>query len=249
MNYASPRSDVSVHIPRSLRGGAVKFAPGEVLLRRHWRGGRMNVMYLVRVAADDEHGLRLWLPVGSPYWRLVAEDSATDRGSATDQPRNARLARSSWIGSDVMVWMPENKPYSVFWFWTDGAFSGWRVNLEEPYVRWADRGCAGVDTADQVLDVVVRPDHSWRWKDEDEFQAKIGHPLYWTPAQASEIRATADRLVKLAEAAEFPFDGTWCGFRPDASWTVPALPSGHDRPRAVPAPRQGSSQTAARPQR
>ncbi len=214
----------------------MKFAPGEVLVRRHWRGGRVTLVQVVRVAADDEHGLRLWLPDGSPYWRLVAE-GGTGHGEATpDQGRIARLARNRWTGSDVMIWMPEHKPYSVFWFWSDGMFSGWHANLEEPYVRWADRGCAGVDTADQALDVIVRPDHSWRWKDEDDFHARTGHPVYWTQAQAAQIRATGDGLVKLAEAGEFPFDGTWCGFRPDASWTIPALPPGHDRPRAI-APR------------
>jgi hypothetical protein len=133
----------------------------------------------------------------------------------------------------VMIWMPENKAYSVHWLWSDGAFSGWHANLEEPYVRWADRGCAGVDTADQGLDIVIRPDRSWRWQDEAEFQARTGDPLYWTPGQAAAIRATADRIVRLAEAGQFPFDGTWCGFRPDASWTVPALPQGYDRPRAL----------------
>lgn len=211
----------------------MKFAPGEVLVRRHWRGGRISLMQVVRVAADDEHGLRLWLPIGSPYWRLVAEDGGGPPDATIDQMRNSRLARFMWSGSDIMIWMPENQPYSVFWFWADGMFSGWHVNLEEPYVRWADRGCAGVDTADQALGVIVRPDRSWRWRDEDEFRARTGHPLYWTEAQAAQIRATGDQLVKLAEASAFPFDGMWCGFRPDASWTVPALPPGHERPRAI----------------
>jgi hypothetical protein len=211
----------------------VKFAPGEVLVRRHWRGGRVSALYLVRVAADDERGLRLWLPAGSPYWRLVADDGDTHRDTPIDRLRTPRLDRQIWSGSDTLIWMPENRPYSVYWLWTDGIFSGWHANLEEPYVRWADRGCAGVDTADQALDVVIRPDRTWRWRDEDEFHARTGHPLYWTESQATQIRATADRLVKLAEAGDFPFDGTWCGFRPDASWTVPALPAGFDRPRAV----------------
>jgi hypothetical protein len=199
----------------------VKFAPGEVLVRRHWRGGRVTRMHVLRVAADDEQGLRLWLPSGSPSWRA-------DEGG--------QLARTSWQGPDVMLWLPDTKPYSVCWFWADGMFDGWSANLEEPYVRWADRGCAGVDTADHSLGLVVRPDRSWRWRDEDEFHARTGHPLYWTDAQAAQIRGVGDRLVKLVETAEFPFDGTWCGWRPDASWTVPALPPGHDRPRAL-APR------------
>jgi hypothetical protein len=217
----------------TFRGASVKFAPGEVLVRRHWRGGRVSALYLVRVAADDDRGLRLWLPAGSPYWRLVADGADSQRDGSADPTRAPRMERQTWTGSDTMIWMPENRPYSVHWIWTDGIFAGWHAKLEEPYVRWADRGCAGVDTADQALDVVVRPDRSWRWRDEDEFHARTGHPLYWSEAQAAQIRATADRLVKLAEAGEFPFDGTWCGFRPDASWTVPALPAGYDRPRAV----------------
>jgi hypothetical protein len=191
-------------------------------------------MFVTRVAADDEYGLRLWLPTGSPYWRVIGEGGRTHHDHAIDELSTAPLKQLTWTGSDVMIWMPESRPYSVWWFWTDGAFDRWYANLEEPYVRWADRGCAGVDTADHALDLIVRPDHSWRWKDEDEFQARTGHPLYWTDAQAVQIRGTGDRLTKLAEAAEFPFDGTWCGFRPDASWTVPGLPAGHDRPRAVP---------------
>ena len=207
----------------------MKFAPGEVLVRRYWRGGRVVLMHVLRVAADDERGLRLWLPAGSPYWRLARQDGPP----AQSDPQGTRLTRQIWTGTDVMIWMPEKKAYSVYWLWSDGAFAGWHVNLEEPYVRWADRGCAGVDTADQALDLVVRPDRSWRWKDEDEFHARTGDPLYWNSGQAAQIKATADSVVRLVETAQFPFDGTWCGFRPDASWTVPALPRGYDRPRAL----------------
>ena len=211
----------------------MRFAPGEILLRRNWRGGRVRFMNVTRVVADDEQGLRLWLPIGSPYWRIVADDGNTHHDVAINQLHGAGLRQLSWSGSDVMLWMREGMPYSVWWFWTDGEFVGWYANLEEPYVRWADRGCAGVDTADHALDLIVRPDHSWRWKDEEEFQARTGHPLYWTEAEAAQIRADGDRLTRLAEAGGFPFDGSWTGFRPDASWTVPGLPPGHDRPRAL----------------
>jgi hypothetical protein len=208
----------------------VKFAPGEVLLRRYWRGGRISTLFVARVAADDERGLRLWLPIGSPFLRLEAEDSRAHHPEALP---GARLVRGAWTGSDVMIWMPPGCSYSVWWFWSDGAFDGWYVNLEEPHVRWSDRGCAGVDTADHALDITVSPDHTWRWKDEAEFDARTGHALYWSQAQAYQIRATGERLARSAEAAEFPFDGTWTGFRPDASWTVPGIPAGHDRPRAL----------------
>jgi hypothetical protein len=219
----------------------MRFAPGEVLLRRYWRGDRISFIKLCRVAADDEFGLRLWLPAGYPFWQLLDADGRSLKESPI-------LARRLWKGSDVMIWMPDQRPYSVWWFWNDGSFLGWYVNLEDPYVRWADRGCAGVDTSDHALDVWVEPDHTWRFKDSDEFQARVGHPLYWTAAQAARIQATGEELTRLAEAARFPFDGTWTGFRPDAGWTVPALPPGADRPRAIiPAPRPGAEHGVRHP--
>jgi hypothetical protein len=234
----------------------VKFAPGEVLVRRYWRGGHLQRFYLVRVAADDDRGLRLWMPAGSPWWRLAAPDGdETSEPDASAEPARPRLVRETWTGPDVLVWLPEQAPYAVSWLWDDGIFAGWRVSLEEPYVRWADRGCAGVDTVDHLVDLVVRPDHTWRWQSRGEHAqptadgdggtpvgrppagpARFVDPLDWAHPQAAQLRASAERLIKLVEARQFPFDGTWRGFRPDASWTVPALPPGYDRPRAVPRP-------------
>ena len=211
----------------------MRFAPGEVLVRRYWRGGRISMMTLVRVAADDEFGLRLWLPAGYPYWRITDSAGRNLHEAPLDQLTEPRLTRMQWTGSDVMIWMPEDRPYSVWWFWTDGMFSGWYGNLEEPYVRWADRGCAGVDTSDHALDLKVEPDRKWQWKDAEQFAELTGHPMYWNEAQAARIRANGEELIRLAEGGRFPFDGTWCGFRPDAGWTVPGLPPGADRPRAV----------------
>jgi len=205
----------------------MRFAPGEVLVRRCWRGGKITFLMLTRVAADDDQGLRLWLPAGYPYWRSSGADG---------------LTREVWTGSDVLLWHPEGSAdplggrstgYSVWWFWREGNFDGWHVNLEEPYQRWADRGSAGIDTADHALDLKVATDGRWRWNEEDEFRARTGHPMYWTSEHAERIRATGERLGRLAEQRAFPFDGTWNGYRPDAGWTVPALPPGADRPRAL----------------
>ena len=40
----------------------------------------------------------------------------------------------------------------------------------------------------------------------------------------------ADEAFELVGQAKFPFDGTWCEFRPDPAWER-ALPAGWDRPR------------------
>src|SRR5207237_5593572 len=90
---------------------------------------------------------------------------------------------------------------------------------------------AGADTEDHALDVWVEPDRSWRWKDEDEFAERTG--VFWSSAEAERIRAEGVRVVAAAAAGAFPFDGTWCDFRPDPSWRPSELPAaGWDRPRA-----------------
>lgn len=61
----------------------------------------------------------------------------------------------------------------------------------------------------------MQPDLNWYWKDEDEFAERTDHPLFWTSTEAARIRAAGERLIAEAQAGRFPFDGTWCGFRPD----------------------------------
>jgi hypothetical protein len=143
-----------------------------------------------------------------------------------------RLVEGPWQGPGVLKLTPPDAAYSVWWFRTpDGRFAGWYVNLEEPAVRWDDGDLAGVDIVDQDLDIWVTPDRSWQWKDEEEFVERLGFPShYWVPDEAA-VRAQGREVVKLIEAGEFPFDGTWCDFQPDPQWTVPAaLPAGWDRP-------------------
>jgi hypothetical protein len=133
------------------------------------------------------------------------------------------------------MWHPRDEPYSLWLcFGLDRAFRGWYANLEVPVVVWRDARAAGMDTVDWDLDVWVPPDRSWRWKDEEEFVERLAYgPSYWVDDEAT-VRAAGERVVKLVEAGEFPFDGTWCDFRPEPSWPVPAdLPPGWDRPRAT----------------
>jgi hypothetical protein len=205
----------------------MRFAPGRTLLRRSWRGGRITFLNVTRVIADDDRGLRLWLPAGAPWWRIVAPDGRTHHDAPiSDLGPDATLDERVWQGTNMLMWIPPTGSYGVWWsFAADtGAFTGWYVNLEEPNARWDDGDAAGVDTADHALDLLVDPDRSWRWKDADELAARTGHPDYWDAAGADEIRAEGSRLAALAEAGAFPFDGTWTDFRPDPKWPLPAHP-------------------------
>src|SRR5262249_17505573 len=100
-----------------LAGGRGRFGPGEGVVRPYWRGGRTSFMNVARVGADDEFGLRLWLPEGYPYWRITDSSGRNLHDAPMDQLTEPRLTRMQWRGTDVMIWMPENRPYSVWWFW------------------------------------------------------------------------------------------------------------------------------------
>ncbi len=142
-----------------------------------------------------------------------------------------RLAHDVWQGPGVLKFMPVGEAHSVWWFRDDhGNFTNWYVNLEDPAIRWDDGTVAGVDMVDQDLDIVVAPDRTWRWKDEDEFAERLAFPdHYWVP-DSDSVWAEGKRVVERIEAGEFPFDGTWTDFRPDPSWEPGAPLPGWDRP-------------------
>ncbi len=186
------------------------------------------------MAADDERGLCLWIPDGSVYQDIGAADGRTFRevpfGEWPVTPK--RLHQMRWRSSVLMVHPPEGDYSLWLFFGPGGEFRSWYVNLERPVVRWDDGALAGLDTLDYDLDIVAQPDRSWRWKDEDEFAYHLSHPdVYWCE-DPEAVRAEGRRVVKLIEAGEFPFDGSWCDFVPDPAWGVPAeIPAGWDRPR------------------
>ncbi len=208
----------------------MRFTPGQTVLRRYFVGDRLTFINVVRVIADDERGLRLWWPAGASYWRMIDVRGRTHHDVALHDMDSPRLTELTWEGADVLVFVPPRAAFSVWWFFDPETkiFKNWYGNLEVPYVRWD----GGVDSSDQALDVLVAADGRWRLKDVDEFEARIGQPGYWTASAAAEVRAEAERLGKIADAREFPFDGTWCDFRPDPDWSVPVRPDGWDAPRA-----------------
>jgi hypothetical protein len=175
-----------------------------------------------RCTASDRSGPPL------RHARLVDADGNTQHEISIDRMRDAILTVAPFTGHDILVLMPAGAAYSVWWFFRAGVFAGWYVNLEQPYVRRSD----GVDTTDHVLDIVVTPQRQWEWKDTDEFTERIGNPVYFDQPAADAIRAEGERLVRLIEAGEFPFDGTYTDFRPDPDWSTLRLPPGLGRESA-----------------
>ncbi|WP_250029985.1 DUF402 domain-containing protein [Paractinoplanes maris] len=198
------------------------FTPGQIVVRRYVRAGRTTFAKPMRVIADDEAGLLLWMPAGTEVAQLTDTDGSTLHDKALHEMRQPLLVRRPWRTWDILVLMPPGAAHSIWWFLGAGGFGGWYVNLETPSTRHP----TGVDTTDLVLDVVVSPDRTCEWKDEDEFAARVGTPDYFDAPTAAAIRAEGERLIDLAKAGAWPFDGTHTDFHPDPSWSPPALPPG-----------------------
>jgi hypothetical protein len=216
----------------------MRFSTGRRLLHRHFHGDTLAYLREVRMAGEDARGLRLWTPRGTPTRHRVTVDGCGLRDLPfrewVRQP--TRMVTGRWDGGfHFLQLIPPAAAHAVWWmFGDDGRFRGWYVNLEEPGVRWDDGGVAGIDIVDQDLDIVVAPDRSWQWKDEDEFAERLAFPEHYWVRDTAAVRAEGERVVKAIESGGFPFDGTWWDLRPDPVWTVPSdgLPDGWDRPRA-----------------
>ena len=210
------------------------FTRGQVIVHRNTRRGRIAFARPVRVVSDTELGLLVWMARYTPAMYEVAPDGRGARGRPFAEwvTLGYEMRPGQWQGPGILMFFPPEANHSVWWFWDDdGVFKDWYVNLEERAVRWDDGQVAGLDVVDQDLDVVVHPDRSWEWKDEDEFTERLTIPEHYWVADEQAVRAEGRRVIKIAEAGEFPFDGTWTDFVPDPSWTIPPdLPSGWDRP-------------------
>jgi uncharacterized protein len=129
-------------------------------------------------------------------------------------------------GVDSLWLMRQGDWHSVWVSWLpSGEHWGWYVNLQEPFRRTR----AGFSTMDLVLDVIVNPDRTWRWKDEDELETFIQHGVI-DDELAGRVRAEGLGVVRRAERNEPPFGEPWASWRPEAAWTRPELFEGWNEP-------------------
>jgi len=207
------------------------YAAGDVVVHRHFARDTLVWAPLVRVVSDDERGLALWMPTGTPIQRQVSLDGLGPRDMTfaewIEQPKH--LVEDVYRGPSALKVNPAGAAYSVWWlFDPTGQFRAWYVNLEEPSVRWA----GGIDVTDQDLDIWVWPDRTWEWKDEDELAERLDFPDHYWVSDPDAVWAVGFSVIPAIEAGAFPFDGTWCDFRPDPRWTIPSTyVAGWDGPR------------------
>ena len=211
-----------------------RFATGRLIVHRNVRHDCVGWIRPVRVVADDERGLLLWLAGGTTIGFEVAAAGGNLRTMPLDDWLSCEhaMATGTWDSTGTLMFLPPGAAHSVWWMRDDaGQFAGWYVNLEEAAVRWHDPDLAGVDIVDQDLDIVISPDRVPEWKDEEEFAERLAFgEKYWVRDEQA-VRAEGERVIDTARRGEFPFDGSWCDFTPPAEWATPSsLPDGCLRP-------------------
>ncbi len=222
-------------LPISMPADASPLRPGQPLVHRLFTHDRLACVRTGLVVGHDERGLRLWYAAGNPGLVLQTPDGLRIRDLPFAQwvQRELALGPAEWVGPDMLMYVPPAVAHSVWFFYhPGGAFRQWYVNLEEPAVLWTDGELAGVDTVDQDLDVDAFPDRTWAWKDEDELAERLVLPEHYWVRDEATLRAEGERVMGLFTAAQFPFDGTWCDWRPDPQWRRPkVVPDAARRPR------------------
>jgi hypothetical protein len=181
----------------------------DIAWRELWRG-RVWRVSPCRIVEEDDGLLVLWQPENTPVWRPISagrELRIPGDGDWTLEPvplapEGLGLVR---LGARHSLWL----------MWQTGEFVQWYVNFERGHVRTP----VTVDTVDEKLDLVVAPDGTWRWKDEDEL-AEAGRRGYLDEAA---VRAEAERVL-----GDPPWPTGWEDWRADPSWPAPELPEGWD---------------------
>ncbi|MDX6513163.1 MAG: hypothetical protein QOE36_2667 [Gaiellaceae bacterium] len=189
--------------------------PGEPIVRRDvWRG-RPIVGWGGTVVSDEEDLLVLYMPEGGP----LGFPSTDFFGAPHPWSR-----RDRWHGHGVLQLQRPRESHAVWVFWEGPAreFTGWYVNIQEPFRRTA----IGFDTQDLELDIVIGLDGSWRWKDAERMGEWIERGR-WTREEVAAIRAEGERVITELEAGRRWWSDSWADWQPDLSWEVPAdLPPG-----------------------
>jgi len=195
---------------------------GETIILREIHRGRIWTARPATVAAVTGDLLAAYLAPGT-HFRVPA---GTDHSQVVRRLRDGwTLADYTWTMARSLHLLMPDIGYSVHLWWLppDWRFGGWYINLQEP-IRST---CLGYDSMDQLLDIVIDPDLTWRWKDEDELAEAVELGLM-TEAKATAVRREGERAIERLEARRSPFCDGWETWRPDAAWPVPTLPDEWD---------------------
>lgn len=157
---------------------------------------------------DDDEVAAVVQPTGSTITRRVGERGGPQGRSLLPGTWDGSREESTWDRPPSVRLHPVDRSYSVIRSWVseEERFTGWYVNLEQPW----SRTLVGFDSRDDVLDITASSDLSeWQLKDVDELEFAVEVGLV-TRADARAVRSAADSAVDDLVHRRWPFDeATW----------------------------------------
>lgn len=131
------------------------------------------------------------------------------------------LEKFSWQTNRLLILTEPGKYYSTIFFWDNQSnkFLCYYINFQLP-IR---RNRHGLDTLDLDLDLVINPDLTFEWKDEDDYQKGIETGIILPEWVEGIEHAKKEVLGRLASRG-YPFDRSWLNWKPDVNWAPPKFP-------------------------
>ena len=205
---------------------------GDAVALRGICNGRVWYAQAALVVKDDSEETVLLLIPGSQcmareaYLQRTRGERPALRRWQEAKLANWTLKEFAWMWNRFLIFIEPGKHYALYYIWNHGSdrFVCYYVNFELPNRR----SHCGFDTLDLDLDIVVNPDFTWQWKDEDEFHQAIrdgGMRDEWLKA----IEEAKPEVLGRIEKCLYPLNGAWLDWRPDPTWQPPRLPEGWEK--------------------
>lgn len=173
---------------------------GDIVTLRYIRNHPADSIVAVRVVEDAPTHTALYMMPGSPRKVHATVDGQPLPRSIQFLEREkliGRLRDLTWTDRHVLMLQKPDCLNSIGFWWEKDTweFIDYYVNIQSSLRRTS----IGFDTADYLLDVVVHPDLTWKWKDEDEF-AEAREAGILEPDVLDAIRLEGESAIADVEA-------------------------------------------------
>jgi len=137
-----------------------------------------------------------------------------------------QLEKYTWRANRLLLLLEPDQFYSTMYFWnhTSNEFLCYYINFQVPFERRHN----SVDTLDLDLDLIIAPDFTFEWKDEDDYRQAIEHEIIF-PEWVGGIESAKPEIFERFEKRQYPFNGAWLDWMPDPNWSPPTLPENWDK--------------------
>ncbi|HLO15105.1 MAG TPA: DUF402 domain-containing protein [Anaerolineales bacterium] len=201
--------------------------PGDIVV---WRGIYRNQFWRAQatiLVKDSPDELVLALLPGAEG--MAEQDGAKRKKNGKrrwDFKEQAwELVKFHWHTNRLLLILEPQKYYMTALFWNNenNKFLGYYINFQLPFKR----SYCGLDSLDLELDLIIKPDLTWEWKDLNDYQKAVESGIIF-PKWIVGIEAAKPEVINRLEKHQYPFDGSWLDWLPDPAWLPPKLPQGWD---------------------